>query len=126
MVCQSHGRLRSNDLQQHDAEGVDVGLDTEHASLLVLRVNVAEGASSGGHAILGDGVGHGWGDETGKADVTDLAAIVAIEEYICGLEVSMDQWLRLCLVEEEEPCAYLGSYAEPLLPWDRGCVPTSH
>lgn len=43
VVGEPHGRLRGDDLEQHDAEGVDVRLDAEHARLLVLRVDVAEG-----------------------------------------------------------------------------------
>ncbi|GER42037.1 acid phosphatase/vanadium-dependenthaloperoxidase-related protein [Striga asiatica] len=95
---------------------VDVGFNPEHARLLVLWVDVTEGASCRGHAVLCDSVGHGGWDKSSEADVTDLADEVSVEEDVGGLEVAVDEGLGFRLVEEEESCSDLGCDSETGLP----------
>uniref|UniRef100_J3LHT8 Uncharacterized protein n=1 Tax=Oryza brachyantha TaxID=4533 RepID=J3LHT8_ORYBR len=102
VVREAHRRPRRDDLQQHDAEGVDVRLDAEQPRLLVLRVDVAEGPRRRRHVALRDAVGDGRRHEAGEADVADLADVVAVEEDVGRLQVAVDQRLGLGLVEEEQ------------------------
>ncbi|GER39760.1 DNA-directed RNA polymerase subunit beta' [Striga asiatica] len=97
MVSKTHGRLARENLQKDNA-----------------KVDVAECASCRRHAVLGDSVGHGGGNESGEADVTDLADVVSVEE-----DVSVDEGLRLGMVEEEEASADFGRDSKTVLPGKR-------
>ncbi|RDX91747.1 hypothetical protein CR513_26234, partial [Mucuna pruriens] len=46
VMSQTHGRLGRQNLQKHDPKRVYVRFDSEHARLLVLGVDVAEGSGS--------------------------------------------------------------------------------
>lgn len=118
-VGEPHWGGGGEELQEDDAEGVDVRFDPQHSRLLVLGIDVAEGAGGGGEAVLRDGVGDGGGDEPREADVGDLADEVVVEEDVAGLKVAVDEGLGLGLVEEEEPGGDLGGDPEAELPGER-------
>lgn len=108
-----------DELQKNDAKGIDVRFDTEHASLLVLRVNVAESASCSGHVVLGGRVrGSSVRNEAGKANIGDLADKVVIKKYVSWFEITVDNGFRLRLVEEMEASGNLGGYLEAQAPWE--------
>lgn len=121
---EAHGGLRGDDLKQHNPHGIDVGLDPQHARLLVLGVDVAEGPGGGSHPVLGGGVARGRGDESGEAHVADLGHVVAVKENVGRLEIPVDQRLGLRLVEEQQPRGDLGCYLETDAPWDGWGVAT--
>ena len=78
--------MAGEELEEHDAERVDVaGLPCPPAARLLRRevVDRAEGGSSASHALLAG--------RAGDAEVGDDGATVGPDEYVAGLDVAMHE-----------------------------------
>jgi hypothetical protein len=107
-------------LQVDDAERVHVGLGADQPGLLVLRVDVAEGAGGSGLPVLRDGrVVDGTRDDAGETDVADLADEVGAEEDVARLEVPVHERLWLHLVQVQQAAGDFHGDLEAELPRQR-------
>jgi hypothetical protein len=96
------GRPREEHLEEHDAEGVHVGLVGELLPPEVLRVEVPEAAlHHGAHVRLV----HRGRPGLGEAEVGDLGDPVLVEEDVGGLDVAVDDGVLGAGVEVvQAPC----------------------
>jgi len=120
-VRQPHGLPGGDHLQEDDAQRVHVGLGAHQPRLLVLRVDVAEGARRRRLPVLRRrrGAVHGPRDDARQPDVADLGHEVAVKEDVARLEVAVHERLGLHLVQVQQAARDLHGDPEPELPWQR-------
>lgn len=100
--------LPGQQLQQHDAEGVDVGVlgGSAGGSGLggAVRVGLVEegGRGQSEEAVAGGGGGGGDGEEV---EIGDVGVEVGVEEEVGGLEVAMHELAGAAVVEMGAPRA---------------------
>ncbi|BAF18570.1 Os06g0126100 [Oryza sativa Japonica Group] len=109
------GRPRAQRLEEHDAEGVDVGLVRQLLAPEVLRVEVAEAALDGGADVQ---LVHP-GAVLGQPKVGYLCDEVVVEEDVGGLDVAVDDPLRRAGVQVVEAAGGADADLQPLLPRQR-------
>uniref|UniRef100_A0A453P7W0 Uncharacterized protein n=1 Tax=Aegilops tauschii subsp. strangulata TaxID=200361 RepID=A0A453P7W0_AEGTS len=97
------------ELQDDDAQGVDVGAWRQLAGRQELRVHVCEGPPRGGRPVQrgGGGGGAGLRQEAADAEVPQLAHQVGVQEDVGRLQVPVDHRVRLVRVQERQGRAHL-------------------
>ncbi|KAM3259363.1 hypothetical protein ACQJBY_050898 [Aegilops geniculata] len=106
---------RAEHLEQHDAEGVDVGLLRELLPPEVLRVEVPEAALDDGADVGGVHVGA----RLGQPEVGDLGDPLVVQQDVGGLDVAVDDGVLHAGVQVVEAPGGADADLEPLLPRQR-------
>lgn len=110
-----HGLPPREQLEEHDAEAIDVALVRELASHGVLGRVVAEGAEHLGGVQPGGGVG----GLVAEVEVGDLAHVAAEDEHVAGPHVAVDHGRLGLLVEVLQPLRRPEGHPGPLGPRQR-------
>lgn len=105
------GLLAGEELEEDDAEAVDVGLLGEPGGAGVLRVDVADGADD-----EGGGVGLAGGDAPGYAEVRQVGLEVLVQKDVRGLHVPVDDPRVAVMVEVGQALRCPHGDPQPRLP----------